>query len=309
MTGWVLGALIGAIGGAGFWLITWTWSRRRITLAERVAPYSRERPRGSRLLQSDAEPSPFGPFAAALRPLVQDLSRGLERLGSSEVTIAARLREAGRTTTVEQFRLEQVAWACLGGGAGLILALAVAARGGNLVAGVVLVAVGALGSALAADYSLSIAARRRTERILAELPDLAELAALAVGAGESPAKALERVSSASNGELATEFGDVVARSRTGVPFTRALEELANRTTSPELARFADAIVVATERGTPLAAVLRAQAADLRESARARLLEVGGNKELWMMAPVVFLVLPITVIFALFPGLAMLQVGM
>ena len=53
---------------------------------------------------------------------------------------------------------------------------------------------------------------------------------------------------------------------------------------------------------PLAEVLRAQAADVREAGKRRLLEAGGRKEIAMMIPVVFLVLPVTVLFALFPGL-------
>ena len=49
-------------------------------------------------------------------------------------------------------------------------------------------------------------------------------------------------------------------------------------------------------------MLRAQAADVREAGKRRLLEAGGRKEIQMMVPVVFLVLPVTVLFALFPGL-------
>ena len=41
---------------------------------------------------------------------------------------------------------------------------------------------------------------------------------------------------------------------------------------------------------------------LREAGKRRLLEAGGRKEIAMMVPVVFLVLPVTVLFALFPGL-------
>lgn len=307
MTGWLPGAVIGMIGGLGFWLIAWTWSRRRITLVERVAPYVRERPRGSRLLRA-AEPSAFGPLGTVFRPLVRDLSRALERLGSTEVSVRQRLREAGRTISVEQFRIEQVAWGSLGAGLGLVLALIVAARGGDLIAGIVLVLIGGITGALGADFMLGQAAKRRTERILQELPDIAELTALAVGAGESPSRALQRIASLSDGELALEFEDVVSRTRAGVPFTRALEELSARTTSPELARFADSIVVATERGTPLATVLRAQAVDLREGARARLMEIAGTKEIGMLAPVTFLILPVTALFAFFPMLALLQVG-
>jgi tight adherence protein C len=61
------------------------------------------------------------------------------------------------------------------------------------------------------------------------------------------------------------------------------------------------MVIAIERGTPLADVLRAQAVDVREAGKRALLESGGRKEIAMMVPVVFLILPVTVLFALFPG--------
>ena len=92
------------------------------------------------------------------------------------------------------------------------------------------------------------------------------------------------------------------RARAGVPLMDALQQVADQTSLDPLARFVDGLLVAIERGTPLAEVLRAQAADVREAGKRRLLEAGGRKEIAMMVPVVFLVLPVTVLFALFPGL-------
>ncbi|MEJ5946191.1 type II secretion system F family protein [Pseudokineococcus basanitobsidens] len=69
------------------------------------------------------------------------------------------------------------------------------------------------------------------------------------------------------------------------------------------------VALAVERGTPLADVLRAQAQDVRDEGRRALLESGGRKEIAMMVPVVFLVLPITVAFAVFPGLAVLRLDL
>ena len=66
-------------------------------------------------------------------------------------------------------------------------------------------------------------------------------------------------------------------------------------------RFAQGIAVAVERGTPLADVLHAQAADVREAGRRELIEVAARREVLMMVPVVFLVLPVTVLFAFWPG--------
>ena len=68
-----------------------------------------------------------------------------------------------------------------------------------------------------------------------------------------------------------------------------------------VARFAEGMAVAIERGTPLAGVLHAQAADVREAGRRALIESGARKEILMMVPVVFLVLPVTVVFAFWPG--------
>ena len=68
-----------------------------------------------------------------------------------------------------------------------------------------------------------------------------------------------------------------------------------------MARFAEGVAVSIERGTPLADVLHAQAADVREAGRRELIEAGARKEVLMMVPVVFLVLPVTVVFAFWPG--------
>jgi tight adherence protein C len=83
---------------------------------------------------------------------------------------------------------------------------------------------------------------------------------------------------------------------------KALSELAETTTLEQFSRFLQGLVVAIERGTPLADVLRAQAVDVREAGKRTLLEAGGRKEISMMLPVVFMILPVTVMFALYPGL-------
>ena len=82
---------------------------------------------------------------------------------------------------------------------------------------------------------------------------------------------------------------------------RAFDGLAATTGLPLVARFATGISVAIERGTPLADVLHAQAADVREAGRRLLIETAARKEIAMMAPVVFFVLPVTILFAFYPG--------
>jgi tight adherence protein C len=218
--------------------------------------------------------------------------------------VRRRLDALGADTTVEDFRVEQVVW----GGLGLLGAALVAAAGSALagsvnVLSVVLLGIGGLvGGVLGRDWWLTQQVQRREELLLAEFPVVAELLALAVTAGESPTAAIARVTRLSGGELARELSATLGRARAGVPLVEALQQLADRTSLDALARFVDGLVVAIERGTPLAEVLRAQAADVREAGKRQLLEAGGRKEIAMMVPVVFLVLPVTVMFALFPGL-------
>ena len=86
----------------------------------------------------------------------------------------------------------------------------------------------------------------------------------------------------------------------------AFDGLAATTGLPLVARFATGVAVAMERGTPLADVMHAQAADVREAGRRELIESAARKEVLMMAPVVFLVLPVTILFAFFPGVVGLR---
>jgi tight adherence protein C len=160
-----------------------------------------------------------------------------------------------------------------------------------LVSAGVLTALGVLGR----DRWLTREVSRREQRMLEEFPTVAELLALAVTAGEGPVGALERVQRTSDGELSRELGRALSEARAGASLVQALDGIARRTSLTPLARFVDGVAIAVERGTPLAEVLRAQAVDVREAGRRALLEIA------MMVPVVFLVLPVTLLFALFPG--------
>jgi tight adherence protein C len=119
--------------------------------------------------------------------------------------------------------------------------------------------------------------------MLTEFPTIAELLALSVGAGEGAVGALERVCRLCRGELTGELRRCLADARAGTTLTVALQGLADRTGRISLSRFVDGVVVAVERGTPLADVLRAQAQDVPEEGRRAVIEEGGRKEILMMA--------------------------
>lgn len=305
------GAVLGLVSGMGMWLAFVRLPMlRRPTLDDRLAPYLREMPRRSRLLVSSSTPTPFGILEKLLGPLMSDAVRWVERLFGGSSSVRRRLDQLGGDLTIEAFRAEQVLWGLAGTAVGLVGALGVAARNGlSALPMLGLVILGGVGGVLLRDHVLTRHVRRREERMVAEFPTVAELLALSVGAGEGAVGALERVARSSNGELASELRRTLGDARAGASLLHALEGLASRTSLSSLARFVDGVAVAVERGTPLAEVLRAQAQDVREMGRRRLMETGGKKEIAMMVPVVFLVLPITVLFAVYPGLAVLTVNL
>jgi tight adherence protein C len=299
----VVGALLGGLLGAGLLLVIRRLPfLRRPSVDDRIGPYLRDIG-GSEVFLGVVDSS--SPFYAILRLFGPSLRAGavrLERLLGGAASVRRRLSRAGIDRTVEEFRIEQVLWGAAGFGLGLLIALVSLSLGfGNPVGLLVLSAFLAVIGVLSRDTYLTSQVRRRERRLLAELPTVAELLALSVAAGEGPAAALDRVARSCRGELAIELQRVLAETRAGEPLVRALDALADRTGLVALSRFADGLAVALERGTPLADVLRAQAGDIREASRRELIESGARREVSMMIPVVFLVLPVTIAFAFYPG--------
>jgi tight adherence protein C len=306
MTSWWLGAALGLAAGLGALLaIRSAPPMRAIRLTDRIAPYLADTPAPSRLLARTAGPAaPLDVARRLLGPAATGLIHWLDRIVGGSTSVRRRLGGLGLSSDVEDFRMEQVVWGGLGmiGGAVGLTGLTYL-RGGIdpvLVAGAALI--GAVGGVLARDWWLTQQVQRRERQMLAEFPVIADLLALAVLAGEAPIDAMQRVCRLTRGELTRDLQGALDDARAGAPITRALADLAERTTLEPFSRFLQGLLVAIERGTPLADVLRAQATDVREFSKRALLEAGGRKELQMMVPVVFLILPVTVLFALYPGL-------
>lgn len=292
------GALLGLFLSAGLLLVLTGWlGSRRPSLDQRVSPYVR-----------DVHPyapvagPPINVVGAVFGPSVHRVGGLMGELLGGSASVSRRLVRLGSTSTVEDFRVRQLVWGCVGFGVGAAISgLLWTTRATPVPVLLVVCVCGLLIGVLWCDNHLSGKVRERESRLQAEFPVVADLLALAVAAGEGPVAGLERVTRVCHGELSHEMGRVLADIRTGAPMAQAFDGLAARTGVTSIARFAEGLAIAVERGTPLVDVLHAQAADVRESARRELIEVGGRKEIAMMLPVVFLILPVTVIFAFFPG--------
>ncbi|MEQ1736049.1 MAG: type II secretion system F family protein, partial [Rhodoglobus sp.] len=217
--------------------------------------------------------------------------------------VERRLRQAGSTLTVDDLRGRQLLWGVAGIGIGIVSAIAVP---GAL--SVPLIVLAGIGGVASREFVLRRAAARRMARLESELPVVLEFLTLSLSAGEGMLDAIRRVANVSVGELSGELARVVASVSTGLPLSPTLTALARELELPVFTRFVEQVVGALERGTPLAEVLRAQAQDARRDAKRRLLEVAGRKEVAMLFPLVFLILPVTIVFAVFPGIVVLELG-
>lgn len=298
------GALLGAVAGLGFVLVvTRLRAIHRPTLALRVLPYVRDVPRLGRPAPMD-EPtsSPVSAAAGVFGPVLRAAADAVERVLGGASSVRRRLARAAIDRSVHDFRIEQVLWGVGGFAAVAAYCLLTALGGrGDTVSSLLLCCVGFATGVLARDTYLTSQMNARERKVIAEFPVVAELLALAVAAGESPVAALDRVVRRSGGELSHDLAGVLASVRTGEPVAQAFDRMAATTGVASVARFAQGVAVAVERGTPLADVLHAQAADVREASRRELIEVAARKEIFMMVPVVFLILPVTVLIAFWPG--------
>jgi tight adherence protein C len=305
-----VGAMLGLFLGFGLALaISRTPALRRPKLDDRLAPYLVDRRDARRrVLQGERTVTPFPTLERVIRPHLNRAGDLLGRILGGTISVRKRLQQAGADFSVSEFRVEQVIWGLAGFGLAVLVSVMLLAQGiaHSALAMLVFSLAAGIAGVLARDHQLSRQVRDRESRILAEFPTIADLLALSVSAGEGPVGALERVARTSKGELARELQGALIEARTGATLGQALEGIADRTNLAPLARFVDGLSVAIERGTPLADVLRAQAADVREAGKRALLEAASRREIAMMVPVVFLVMPVTILFALFPGLITLS---
>jgi len=304
------GLFCGCALGIGLWSIVSTIPRlSRPRLVQRLAPYILDVSAEARTVVGRRPVDPIPVIGILIAPAFGALKRVIGAMLGGSDGIERRLRQSGGDRSVDRFRSEQVVWALLAFGLGAALVVALPAfRSVPMAVSVALPVLAGLCGTLARDWALTRAAKARLARMQSELPTILEFLTLSLSAGEGILDSLGRVSRTSTGELSREFAGVVADVRVGVPLHSALQALSVRLHLPAVTRLVDQIAGALDRGTPLAEVLRAQAQDSRDGAKRELLEVAGKKEVAMLVPLVFLILPLTILFAVFPGLFILQSG-
>jgi tight adherence protein C len=141
---------------------------------------------------------------------------------------------------------------------------------------------------------------------LMEIPDFAALLWFSVSAGESLDVSLKIAVSRSSGYVSSEFQSVIRNVEHGALLQVELQNLAVEARSEQIRELATKLAVALNNGSALSELL----SDFMQSAttelRTQLIAKAGKNETKMMIPMVFVILPVTVMFALYPSLALIQ---
>jgi tight adherence protein C len=182
-------------------------------------------------------------------------------------------------------------------GLGLFAGFAIAHGVGRLLLGIVF----SLGGVLLPGFLLSKAASRRAEQIDTELPHFVDQLALVIEAGMSFDAAVTYLADVSDGPLADEMKRVITELRVGESRRAAIRNFAERVGSDEAMAFANAVLASDQLGSPLSAILRAQATDLRHQRQMYAEERAQKAPVKMLLPMAIFILPVMFVLILAPA--------
>jgi tight adherence protein C len=233
-------------------------------------------------------------FATLVAPRLAAIHRKLWRK-QSDTDIATELARAGasRRLTAELFMALRVG-ATIGGvlfgfvfahGIGRILLAFVFGAAGIIVPG----------------FLLSKVAARRAEQIDMELPHFVDQLALVIEAGMSFDAAVTYLAEVHEGPLGEEMRRVLTELRVGESRRSAIRNFALRVGTEDAMAFANAVLASDQLGSPLGAILRSQASDLRHRRHIHAEERAQKAPVKMLLPMAIFILPVMFIIILAPA--------
>ncbi|HST14281.1 MAG TPA: type II secretion system F family protein [Gaiellaceae bacterium] len=154
---------------------------------------------------------------------------------------------------------------------------------------------------VAPTYVLERRARRRRQRIHADLPDALDLLAVTVEAGLGLHGAIARMAEATTGPLADELTLVLTELRVGDSSERALNRMAKRLQSPEVESLVRSLIQGEQLGLSLAQTLRNLSEDVRHKRRLAAEEEAAKAPVKMLLPTALFIFPALFVVILGPA--------
>ena len=251
--GWMMYAGLGALGlGLLVLLVLAVPRERAMTTEERVSQYA---------ARAGAAPGSAPIAVPTARPEGQALESAktaaanmLKRNASLEQKIAARLEGAGSSWRSAEWLLFHAAIFVGVSILGLVIG------SGNLIIGLVFMALGALGPWM----YLGFRRKRRKKKFEALLPDTLQLMSGSLAAGLSLAQSVDTIVREGSEPIAGEFRKVLVETRLGLSLETALQGVADRFQSKDFDWVVMAINIQRQVGGNLAELLNTVAATMRE---------------------------------------------
>lgn len=135
-----------------------------------------------------------------------------------------------------------------------------------------------------------------------ELVNILQMLSIMISAGESPMMALRYISQRSVGYIPELIDQSFLKYESGRNLAQTLEQIAVATGSSQVRRLTNSIQIAIQRGTPILDVLNNQVQSLNKQINLALLKKSGKSEIALLIPVVFLILPVSISFAIWPSI-------
>ncbi|CAB4687100.1 MAG: type II secretion system protein F [Actinobacteria bacterium] len=135
-----------------------------------------------------------------------------------------------------------------------------------------------------------------------ELSKMLQMLAIMISAGESSVAALKYISERSSGRLTALIKASLDNYKNNGNLFSTLEYLSSATNSAQVRRLLNAVRVSSERGSPILDTLQNQVRSLNKEIKVNLLNKAGKSEIALLVPVVFLILPTSILFAVWPSI-------
>jgi tight adherence protein C len=220
-------------------------------------------------------------FRDVVGPLSQSIGTRIAKVFGVHEEVRIRLERVHATETSSEFRVRQVAWS-LGA---LIFVVGVSASIGVPVLFILLLLFGApLLVFLMIEQQLANRSDRWQARLNLELPVVAEQMAMLLTAGFSLGGALGRLSSRTQGAVATDLRRVLVRVRQGIPESEALTEWATLAKVPSVDRLVAVLRLHNET-SDLGRLVADEARVTREESHRELLEAVEKQDQMVWIPV------------------------
>lgn len=152
----------------------------------------------------------------------------------------------------------------------------------------------------------SLFKKKPLSRLALETPDVLQALGLLLANGLPVGVAVSWLAPRLGGELGKEIGVLVSNLELGADLAQELHDFAQRLPDPGVLELSEKLISAIERGAPIANQVMQLAQSQRQLLARNLLRKAGSNETKMLIPTIFLILPVTVLFAVFPSVLMLQ---